>query len=582
MYILGISCFYHDSAAVLIKDGKVVAAAEEERFTRVKYDPAFPEKAIKFCLDYAGIKSKDLSYVGFYEKPFLKVERLLQTYLSRAPKGLPSFVEAIPTMAKEKLWIKSFIQQKLGWEKEVIFIPHHLSHAASSFLVSPFEKAAILTMDGVGEWQTTTWSFGEGNKIYLKGEINFPHSLGLLYSTFTYYCGFRVNSGEYKLMGLAPNGSPKYTRQIYKYLIDVKSDGSFSLNMDYFNYEYALKMIGSKFERLFGAPTLSPETLPHPQFYCDIAASIQQVTEEIILKMARSLYQKTKTPNLCLAGGVALNCVANGRLLKEGPFKNIYVQPAAGDAGGALGTAFYIYNCLLNKKRVFVMDNAYFGPEFSESEIKKFLDRRKISYWQFKSEKIFLQKVADLLNQQKVIGWFQGRMEWGPRALCNRSILADARSPQMKDILNIKIKHREPFRPFAPVVMEEKISGCFDLSNPSPFMLFTAQVKSGYKGKIPAITHVDNSARIQSISSKQNKLFYNLLKQFYKLTACPLLVNTSFNTRGEPIVLTPEDAYNCFMGTGMDFLVLGNFLLDKAEMRVTTKDRQFSKSFSLD
>lgn len=582
MYILGISCFYHDAAAVLIKDGKLLAAVEEERFSRIKHDSSFPENAINFCLKYASIKTQDLSYVGFYEKPFIKFERLLQTYLNNAPKGLPSFLEAIPVWAKEKLWIKSFIQKKLDWEKEIVFIPHHLSHAASSFLVSPFEKAAILTMDGVGEWQTTTWGWGENNQINLVGEINFPHSLGMLYSAFTHYCGFKVNSGEYKLMGLAPNGQPKYKKKIYNHLINVKNDGSFSLNMKYFTYEHTLKMIGHNFEKLFQQPTLPPETLPHPQFYCDIAASIQSVTEEIILKMANNLYKETKLPNLCLAGGVALNCVANGKLLQEGPFKEIYIQPAAGDAGGALGTAFYIYNSILNKKRVFIMDNAYWGPEFENKEIEKFLQHTKIPYQYFKNDTSLLKKVATLLNEQNIIGWFQGRMEWGPRALGGRSILADARSNQMQDILNIKIKHREPFRPFAPVIMEDKMPEYFDIRKPTPFMLFTAQVQKKQKGKVPTITHVDNSARVQSVNIKQNKLFYKLLKQFYNLTGCPLIVNTSFNIRGEPIVLEPEDAYNCFMGTEMDYLVMGNYLLEKKTMKVTSKHKEFKQSFKLD
>ncbi|MDP3888704.1 MAG: carbamoyltransferase [bacterium] len=582
MFILGISCFYHNSAAVLLKDGKLLAAAEEERFTRVKYDSSFPEKAIEFCLDYAGIKSKDLSYVGFYEKPFLKFERLLQTYLSYAPKGLSSFLEAMPVWAKEKLWIKSIIQQKLNGKFDIIFVPHHLSHAASSFFVSPFEKAAILTMDGVGEWQTTTWGYGENNKIYLSQEINFPHSLGLLYSAFTYYCGFKVDSGEYKLMGLAPNGQPKYVQKIYKNLIDVKDDGSFALNMDYFTYEYSLKMIGQKFEKLFGKPALSPETLPHPQFYCDIAASIQKVTEEVILKMVNNIYQKTQLENLCLAGGVALNCVANGRLLKEGPFKNIFIQPAAGDAGGALGTAFYIYNSLLNHKRVFKMESSYWGPEFLDKEIGKFLAKGKISAEHFRSEKLLLKNVAGLLREQKIIGCFQGRMEWGPRALGNRSILADPRGAQMKDIINAKIKHREPFRPFAPIIMEDRMKDYFEIAGPTPFMLFTAQINHRQKGKVPAITHVDNSARIQSVNVHQNKFLYNLLVQFKGLTGCPLLVNTSFNIRGEPIVCTPEDAYNCFMGTDMDYLILGKYLLDKSKMKMTSKHREFKKSFDLD
>lgn len=581
MYILGISCFYHDSAAALVKDGQLVAAAQEERFTRVKHDPSFPKNAVKFCLDYAKITSKDLDYIGYYEKPFLKFERLLQTYLQTVPKGFTSFLEAMPVWLKEKLWLKNIIQSELKWEKDIIFLTHHLAHAASAFLVSPFNKAAILTMDGVGEWETTTLGRGDGNKIILDKAINFPHSLGLFYSAFTYYCGFKVNSGEYKLMGLAPNGKPKYAKKIYDNLIDVKKDGSFRLNMNYFTYEYGLKMIGDKFCRLFGKPPLSSEVLPHPEFYCDMAASIQQVTEEIILKIVNYLYQQTKLPNLCLAGGVTLNCVANGRILRESKFKNLYIQPAAGDSGGALGTAFYIYNSLLNKKRTFVMDQAFWGPEFSDSVIKKFLDSEKIKYYQFSSDQLTVKTTAKILTQQKVVGWFQERMEWGPRALGNRSILADSRNPKMKDILNAKIKHREPFRPFAPGVMEDKMSQYFDLKTPTPFMLLTAQVKED-KQPMPAITHVDNSARIQSVTRKQNQRYYDLIREFYLLTGCPVLVNTSFNVRGEPIVCTPKDAYNCFVGTDMDYLVLGNFLLNKKDMKITQKHKAFKKQFKPD
>jgi len=581
MYILGISCFYHDAAAALVKDGQLLAAVSEERFTRKKHDPSFPKNAINYCLEYAGIKLKDLNYVGFYEKPFLKFDRLLQTYLNTAPKGLFSFLEAIPIWLKEKLWIKNIIKQELNWEKEIIFPTHHYAHAASAFLVSPFKKAAIITMDGVGEWETTTWGWGENNNIQLKKAIHFPHSLGLLYSAFTYYCGFKVNSGEYKLMGLAPNGKPKYVKKIYDNLIDIKEDGSFALNMDYFTYEYGLKMIGKKFETLFKAPPLPPEQLPHPQFYCDVAASIQKVTEEVILKIVKHAYQETKIDYLCLAGGVALNCVANGRIIRETPFKDIYIQPAAGDAGGAVGTAYYIYNTLLGKKRNFIMNHAYFGPAYTSQEIKRFLNKKRIVYKEFKDDKVLWKTLADLLNKQKIIGFFNGRMEWGPRALGGRSILADARNPKMKDILNAKIKHREPFRPFAPSVMEDKLQMYFDLKKPTPFMLLVAPVKA-LKTKIPAVTHVDNSARIQSVNEKQNPRYYNLIKEFYKLTGCPVIVNTSFNIRGEPIVCNPEDAYNCFMGTGMDYLVLENFLIDKKEMKITEEHLKFKDKFEPD
>jgi carbamoyltransferase len=581
MYILGISCFYHDAAAAIIKDGRLIAAAQEERFTREKHDPSFPKNAIKFCLDAAKIKVRSLDYVGFYEKPFLKFDRLLQTYLDTSPKGLFSFLEAMPIWLKEKLWIKNIIKNELNWSGDIIFATHHLAHAASSFLASPFEKAAILTMDGVGEWETTTLGWGEKNDIVLAKAIHFPHSLGLLYSAFTYYCGFKVNSGEYKLMGLAPNGKPKYVKKIYDNIVNVKKDGSFALNMDYFTYEYGLRMIGKKFENLFGAPPLSPEKLPHPEFYCDMAASIQRVTEEIILRMVKYLYNETKQENLCLAGGVALNCVANGRIIRETPFKKLYIQPAAGDAGGAIGTVFYIYNTLLGNKRKFVMDHAYWGPSFSNEEIKKFLDKNKIAYKEIKDDTKLFKTVASLINEQKIIGWFNGKMEWGPRALGARSILADPRSPKMKDILNLKIKHREPFRPFAPTVMEEKINDWFELDQPTPFMLLVAPVKKR-KQKIPAVTHVDNSARIQSVSKKQNPCYWRLINEFYKLTGCPVVVNTSFNIRGEPIVCTPQDAYNCFMGTEMDYLVLENFLVNKKQMKVTQVHKKFKDKFKPD
>jgi len=581
MYILGISCFYHDSAACLIKDGKLLAAASEERFTRKKQDPDFPKKAINYCLDYAGIKVKDLDYVGFYEKPFLKFDRLLLTYLDTIPRGLFSWLKAIPIWMKDKLWIKNIIKNQLDWDGNIIFTTHHMSHAASSFLVSPFKKAAIITMDGVGEWETAAWGIGDGNDIKLAQAIHFPHSLGLLYSAFTYYCGFKVNSGEYKLMGLAPNGKPKYTKLIYDNLIDVKPDGSFKLNRRYFAYEYGLKMISNNFENLFGKPVLSSETLPHPQFYCDIAASVQQVAEEIILKIVNHVHKETKMDNLCMAGGVALNCVANGRIIRETKFKNLYIQPAAGDAGGAVGTAFYIYNTLLGNKRSFVMDKSYWGPSYTNKEIKTFLDENKIKYKFFKSDSSLLKKTAQLLKQQKIIGFFNGRMEWGPRALGGRSIIADPRNAKMKDILNVKIKHREPFRPFAPTVMEDKIQDWFEIDRPSPFMLLVAPVKKR-KVKIPAVTHVDSSARIQSVNKKQNPRYYRLIKEFYKLTSCPVIINTSFNIRGEPIVCTPKEAYNCFMGTDMDYLVLESFLIDKKDMKVTKEHKKFKDKFEKD
>jgi len=579
MYILGLSCFYHDSAAVLIKDGQVIAAAQEERFTRLKQDESFPKHAVGYCLKTAGITTKDLDYVGFYEKPFVKFERLLKTYLLTAPKGLFSFLKAMPLWLKQKLWIKYLIQQELDWNKDVIFIPHHLSHAASSFLVSPFKSAAILTLDGVGEWATATKGVGKGNKISLTHQLDFPHSLGLLYSAFTYYCGFKVNSGEYKLMGLSPYGQPKYADLIKKNLIDIKPDGSFKLNLKYFSYEYGLKMINQNFIDLFNNHGVRNSKDPLSQHYKDVAKSIQVVTEEIILKMAEDLYKTTKQKNLCLAGGVALNCVANGKIIRQSSFKNLYIQPAAGDAGGAFGVAYYIYNSVLNKKRNFVLKQPYFGPGFTDKQIKTFLDNHKVVYKHFKKHSDLLKTVAQRLIDQRVIGWFQGRMEWGPRALGNRSILADARNPENQDRVNMKIKFREDFRPFAPVVMEEHNQKVFDIDRPTPYMLLVAQVK---KKNLPAITHVDNSARIQSISKSQNPLYWGVINEFYKKTGSPVLINTSFNVRGEPIVCTPEEAYNCFMGTNMDDCVLGNYLISKEKLKITKKHKQHRYSFKPD
>lgn len=579
MLILGISCFYHDAAACLIQDGKIIAAAQEERFTRIKHDPSFPKNAINFCLKQAGIKTSQLDYIGFYEKPFLKFERILKTYLETAPRGLFSFLKAMPLWLKERLFLKNLIQSQLGVEKDIIFLNHHLAHAASCFLVSPFTKAAILTIDGVGEWETASKGWAEDNKINLSHAIHFPHSLGLLYSAFTLYCGFKVNSGEYKLMGLAPNGKPRFVKKIYDNLIDLKNDGSFKLNMKYFTYQYSLKTIGSEFEKLFGRPIWPMAKVPHPQFYQDVAASIQQVTEEIILKMVDQLYRETHLSNLALAGGVTLNCVANGRVLRESKFKNLFVQPAAGDAGGALGTAFYIYHTLLGKKRKFVMENTFWGPAYPKDTVKQFLDKEGAVYQECQDDKLLLKRVAKLLENQKIIGWYQGRMEWGPRALGNRSILADPRNPKMQNILNAKVKHREPFRPFAPVVMEDKMQDYFKINVPSPFMLLTAPVK---KRTIPSVTHVNNSARLQSVNYQENKRYYLLLKEFYQLTGCPVLINTSFNVRGEPIVCTPREAYNCFMGTEMDYLVMENFLLDKKKMKLTEKDRKFKDKFQPD
>ncbi|MFC1627061.1 carbamoyltransferase [Patescibacteria group bacterium] len=579
MYILGISCFYHDSAAVLIKDGQVIAAAQEERFTRLKQDESFPRKAIDYCLNQAGITIKDVDHVGFYEKPFVKFERLLKTYLITAPRGLFSFLKAMPVWLKQKLWIKYLIQQELDWDGDISFVPHHLAHAASSFLVSPFKSAAILTLDGVGEWATATKGVGKGNQISLTHQLDFPHSLGLLYSAFTYYCGFKVNSGEYKLMGLSPYGKPKYVDLIKKYLIDIKPDGSFKLNLKYFSYQYALKMINHQFIKLFGNHGVRGSKDPLSQHYKDVAMSIQTVTEEIILKMAQDLHKTTKEKNLCLAGGVALNCVANGRIIRESPFKKLFIQPAAGDAGGAFGVAYYIYNSVLNHKRNFVLKQPYFGPEFTDKYIQAFLKKQNVKYKKFTSKSDLLKATAKKIADQRVIGWFQGRMEWGPRALGNRSILADARNPENQDRVNMKIKFREDFRPFAPVVMEEHSHKYFAIDRPSPYMLLVGQVK---QPTIPAVTHVNNSARVQSVSRTQNPLYWGVINEFYKMTGCAVLINTSFNVRGEPIVCTPEEAYACFMGTNMDDVILGNYLVSKEKVAVSKKQSQHRHKFKPD
>lgn len=581
MYILGLSCFYHDSAAVLVKDGRLIAAAQEERFTRRKHDERFPRNAIAYCLAEAGVDSSQLDHVGFYEKPFVKFERILTTYLNTAPKGFPSFLISMPLWLKEKLWMKYLIQKELHWDNDIVFIPHHLAHAASAFLVSPFPSAAILTIDGVGEWSSATKGFGDGHRITLTHELRFPHSLGLFYSAFTYYCGFKVNSGEYKLMGLAPYGKPKYVGLIKDHLIDIKSDGSFQLNLHYFSYEYGLRMINRKFLQLFGNhPPRKPHE-PLTQHHKDVAMSIQQVTEEVVLKMATSLYRETGNRNLCMAGGVALNCVANGRIIRETHFKDLFIQPAAGDAGGALGVAYYIYNCVLENERSAVMDHVYFGPGFSNRDVELFLKSIKVKYRKFTREAALIREVAKKIAAQRVVGWFQGRMEWGPRALGNRSILADPRNPDNQGRVNRKIKFREDFRPFAPSVLEQYSDVYFDLDRPSPFMLLVAQVHKNRR-TIPAVTHVDGSARIHTVSKTHNYLYWQLLEEFRRQTGCPVLINTSFNVRGEPIVCTPEEAFNCFMGTDMDDLALGNFLIRKEDVTVTHKHKRFRQQFALD
>jgi len=576
--ILGISCFYHDSAACLIQDGRLVAAASEERFTRKKHDEGFPHQAIAYCLKAGGLTAGDLDYVGFYDKPFLKFERLLSTYLSTFPKGFSSFAKAMPIWLKDKLWIPQTIRKELSYEGKILFTEHHLSHAASAFLVSPFKEAAILTVDGVGEWATASYGVGRDETIDLFKEIRFPHSLGLLYSAFTYYLGFKVNSAEYKVMGLAPYGVPRYVDQV-KRLIEIKDDGSFELDMRYFSYHHGLRMVNGRFAELFGGPPRDPES-KLDQKHKDIAASVQKVTEEVMLRMASYLHRETGMENLCLAGGVALNCVANGRILREGPFKDIFIQPAAGDAGGALGVAAYIYHSLLGHPRTAPMEHAYLGPEYSEEEILQTLARYGAPYRRLERDEM-VREVAALIEGQTVIGWFQGRMEFGPRALGSRSILADARNPENKDVVNLKIKFRESFRPFAPTVLEDRIGEYFEIDRPSPYMLLVAPVREG-KRVIPSVTHVDHSARIQSINRRQNPLYYDLIHEFEKRTGVPVIINTSFNVRGEPIVCSPDDAYLCFMRTHMDYLVAGPFLLDKKRQPALREEQDWREQFQLD
>ena len=605
MYILGISAFYHDSAACLIKDGKILSAAQEERFTRKKHDHNFPQKAIEFCLKDASISSSELDLVAFYDKPFLKFERLLETYLTYAPAGIRSFIKAMPLWIKEKLWMKEMIKDKLGYTGKIIFPEHHESHAASAFYPSPYNKAAILTMDGVGEWTTTSYGIGEGNDIQLLADIKFPHSLGLLYSAITYYTGFRVNSGEYKVMGLAPYGEPKYKQMIYDSLIDVKEDGSFRMNMEYFNYCQGLTMTNEKFNKLFGGPPRKPES-KLTQKEMDIARSIQEVTEEIVLKLGNHVYKETGQKNLCLAGGVALNCVANGRLLREGPFENIWIQPAAGDAGGALGAALVGWYKYHNKPRVInekrdSQRGSYLGPEFSENEIKDFINSQGVTAEKYSEEEL-IKEVAELIASEKVIGWFDGKMEFGPRALGSRTIIGDARSPKMQATMNLKIKFRESFRPFAPSVLYEKVSDYFEIEKESPYMLLVADVKKErritmtddqqkkwgidklnvVRSDIPAITHVDYSARLQTVHKETNPRYHKLISKFEEKTGYGVIINTSFNVRGEPIVCTPADAYKCFMRTNIDYLVLGNFILSKEDQKTLENDSDWKKEFVLD
>jgi carbamoyltransferase len=596
--ILGISAFYHDSAAALVVNGAIVAAAQEERFSRKKHDADFPTAAVAWCLAEAGLKAGQLDYVVFYDKPLTKFERLLETYLAYAPAGFRSFALAMPRLLKDKLHTRRTIRRALsGYTGPLLFTDHHESHAASAFFPSPYETAAILTLDGVGEWSTATYGTGAGNKIQLTHQLQFPHSLGLLYSAFTYYCGFKVNSGEYKLMGLAPYGRPVYQNTIVGRLLDLKPDGSFRLNMAYFNYCQGLTMTSRRFHQLFGGPPRAPEALLL-QRHMDLAASIQAVTEDIFLRMAQSLYRLTGQKNLVLAGGVALNCVANGRLLREGPFASLWIQPAAGDAGGALGAALFVWHQLLDRPRHAggqdTQHGSLLGPHFAPDGIRAFLDQKEVSYDTFEDEAALLDHVARQLADEKVVGWFQGRMEFGPRALGARSILGDPRSPRMQATMNLKIKFRESFRPFAPSVLREHAHEWFDLprGEESPYMLLVAPVRTEHRtplapdqlalmhedpdlrhrvnvvrSTIPAVTHVDYSARVQTVNEARNPRFHALLQAFHRLTGCPLLVNTSFNVRGEPIVCTPQDAYRCFLATQMDVLVLENCVLHRSRLK---------------
>jgi carbamoyltransferase len=607
MRILGISAFYHDSAAALIEYGRIVAAAQEERFTRRKHDPAFPHSAIAYCLGEAGITADGLDHVVFYDKPFLKFERLLETYIALAPRGFRSFKMSIPLWLREKLFQKSLLRDELKKfvddfdTSRLLFCEHHLSHAASAFYPSPFESAAVLTMDGVGEWATTSAARGNGNALEIFQEIHFPHSLGLLYSAVTYYTGFKVNSGEYKVMGLAPYGEPKYAKLILDHLIDLKPDGSFRLDLSYFDYCTGFTMTNDRFAKLFGKPVRSPDQLL-TQFHMDVAASIQAVLDETVLRLTRSLARQTGSRNLCLAGGVALNCVANGKVLRDGHFDNIWIQPAAGDAGGAVGSALAAYHIFKGQPRKINgsdgMSGSYLGPHYSQAEIERRLVAAGAKFAVL-DEPLMLEATAQALVGEKAVGWFQGRMEFGPRSLGARSILGDPRSPAMQKNLNLKVKYRESFRPFAPAVLREDVSEWFDHASDSPYMLIVADVSENKRrhvtpdeqalfgidklnvsrSEIPAVTHVDYSARIQTVHSDTNPLFHKLLCRFKALTGCPILVNTSFNVRGEPIVCTPEDAFRCFMGNELDMLVVGNCVLQKSDQDTALKS---DYSLSLD
>ncbi|MDD5505553.1 MAG: carbamoyltransferase [Candidatus Omnitrophica bacterium] len=585
MNILGISCFYHDSAACLLRDGQVIGAAQEERFTRRKHDFNFPSHAADWCLKEGGISGGNIDYVAFYEKPLIKFERILETYLTYAPSGIRQFIQAMPLWLKQKLWIPEIIRKELGYKGKILFCGHHEAHAASAFYPSPFKEAAFLTIDGVGEWETASFGVGKGNDIEQGFYLKFPHSLGLLYSVFTYYTGFKVNSGEYKLMGLAPYGRPCYVDLILDNLVDIKEDGSFKINMEYFGFCNGLRMTNRKFDRLFGAAARKPESrITRKEM--DLAASIQKVTEGIMLKMSRHIHRATGQRKLCLAGGVALNCVANGRILAEGPFDNIWVQPASGDAGGALGAALLAWYKYLGNKRApdDINDSqraSLLGPEFSEREIGDFLKEQNIPHKQFNASEL-PKIVSSLIEEGNVIGWFRGKMEFGPRALGSRSIIADARIKDMQSKINLKIKHRESFRPFAPTVLKEEAGNWFEPDMESPYMTFVSVVKKDKRSVIPAVTHVDYSARIQTIKREENPVYYDTINEFFKKTGCPVIINTSFNVRGEPLVLTPEDAFSCFMRTEMDYLVMGNHLLDKRLQAEAQKFENGQKIFELD
>ena len=604
-YILGISAFYHDSAACLLKDGRILAAAQEERFTRKKHDHRFPRHAVAYCLGEAGITSGDLELVAFYDKPWLKFERLLETYLAFAPAGLPSFLKAMPLWLKEKLWMGDLVKNAVGFEGTLLYPEHHQSHAASAFFASPYSRAAILTIDGVGEWATASWGVGRDNRVELKCELRFPHSLGLLYSAFTYYTGFKVNSGEYKVMGLAPYGEPKYVQTILEELVDLKDDGSFRLNMKYFNYCQGLTMTSKAFDRVFGGPPRRPETNITTR-EMDLARSVQDVTEEVVIRMARYIRKETGERRLCLAGGVALNCVANGKLLREAVFDDLWIQPAAGDAGGALGAALVAWHHVLDRPRQASgprdqQSGSYLGPRFSTARITGWLEDQGYPFHALQDGQL-PARVAELLADGKVVGWFNGRMEFGPRALGSRSIIGDARSSTMQSVMNLKIKYRESFRPFAPSCLEEDVSDYFELDRPSPYMLLVAPVRAERRvamtdeqqqlfgidklnvarSDIPAVTHVDYSARVQTVNQLDHPEYHRMIAEFKRRTGFGVIINTSFNVRGEPIVCTPEDAYRCFMRTEMDVLVLEDLLLFKPDQPELKEDEDWREQYGLD